>query len=122
MTMMSSEACDPPVKCLWKLEDGADRLSYRCSMFKTFVSTSECSKDIVIKLNLCTFLNVVLCLFTHDVYHMCVNLILAHICDAFDFPCKIRCDSSPLTVGKDSRDAMQLFSANNSPPCCQCMN
>jgi hypothetical protein len=38
-TMMSSEACDPLVKCLWKLEDGADRLSYHCLMFKTFVST-----------------------------------------------------------------------------------
>jgi hypothetical protein len=31
--------------------------------------------------------------FTHDVYHMCVNLILAHIWDAFGFLRKIRCDT-----------------------------
>jgi hypothetical protein len=30
--------------------------------------------------------------FTHDVYHMCLNLILAHIWDAFGFLRKIRCD------------------------------
>jgi hypothetical protein len=33
-----------------------------------------------------------------------------------------KCTSSPLTLGRGSRDGMQLFSTLLSPPCCQCMN
>jgi hypothetical protein len=33
-----------------------------------------------------------------------------------------KCTNSPLTGGIDSRDAMQLFSTNISPPSCQCIN
>jgi hypothetical protein len=33
-----------------------------------------------------------------------------------------KCTSSSLIVGICCRDAMQLFTANISPPCCQCMN
>jgi hypothetical protein len=36
--------------------------------------------------------------FTHDVHHMCVNLILMHIWDAFGFLRKIRCDNKSCII------------------------
>jgi hypothetical protein len=55
MTMMSSEACDPPVRAYGSLKTELIVLVTIVRCLRPPCLLSECNKDIVIKLNLCTF-------------------------------------------------------------------
>jgi hypothetical protein len=81
---------DVPVEA----EDKVASSSYHLFVLKTFELSCDCNKRWCNGLTLVRFITVYW-YFTHDVYHMCVNWILAHIWDAFSFLRKIRCDKRP---------------------------
>jgi hypothetical protein len=85
MTTRSSEACDPPVRCLWKMKMVSHRHSYRCSCEDLRVYPRECNK-----VNKPFFVGSEYCfVILHSfVYHMCEFIILTHILQ------KNRCDRS----------------------------
>ena len=67
------------------LDEALLKISFRISMerLKTFVSIYR--SVIVLCTRSCLCFEHCFDIFTYDVYHMCVNLILAHIWDAFGF-------------------------------------
>ena len=64
------------------LDEALFKISYRISVerLKTFVSIYRSVKKLfTLSLSFAYVLDIVFDIFTYDVYHMCVNLILAHI-------------------------------------------
>jgi hypothetical protein len=97
--LRSSEACDSPLMCLWKM---MKKLLVQLSfVFGPSCPPSECNKWLLYQLNSCTFD------YCYGITLFCLsyvcNMILAHIWDVFGFPCKIGCDKERLGGGGRNR-------------------
>jgi hypothetical protein len=80
----SSEACDPPVRCLWKMKMVSHRHSYHFSCKVLRVDLCECNKvhkPFLYVVSIVFFVCCKYCLvILHSfVYQMCEILILTHI-------------------------------------------
>jgi hypothetical protein len=87
-TLKSSEACDPPVMCLWMMKKKFP-FSYR--LFSDLHVHCMCVIMTIISFKL-LYVWLLLWYYIYYLSYVC-NLILAHIWDALGFPCKIGCDT-----------------------------
>jgi hypothetical protein len=102
MATRSYGACDPRVRCMWKMKMVSHHHSYRCSCKDLRVYAYECKKY---NKSFLYSLSIILWYLTSK-STMCEIMTLAHIWDAFGFLWKNGCD-----IGQANKQYLDLWDA-----------